>query len=70
MRLTLFSAALPHLGTNEVLNLRALSLPTLVYWRHLVLVPISQQKSFPQEDEYRHECEHLSRGALYPGKWR
>lgn len=36
------SAALPHLGTNEVLNLAALSLPTLVYPPQLVLVLVSQ----------------------------
>lgn len=40
------SAAVPLLGTNEVLNLTALSLPTLVYLQQLVLMPVSQQKSF------------------------
>lgn len=42
---TLFSVALPHLGTNEVLNLGELSVPTLVHLWHLVLMPVYQHKS-------------------------
>lgn len=67
--LGLFSAALAHLGTNEVLNSQELSLPTLVYPRYLVLVPISQQKGFTQEDECGHERERLNQGALCTGGW-
>lgn len=41
----LFFVTLPHLGTNEVLNLWELSVPTLVHLWHLVLVPVYQHKS-------------------------
>lgn len=37
---TLISVTLPLLGTNEVLNLRELSVPTLLHPWHLVLVPV------------------------------